>query len=134
MEEREIRSKATRLPFFHTTPLICAIFAGCVCKVFAVMDKEWMYKTSRLDQAYLDHVTKFIAAAKRHRLSLKWEHTICSCKSCKNLLLHEDYVVKSHLVRYGLSRITPSGSFMGKQRIQVPVHLEETRQQRRWQR
>jgi len=65
------------------------------------MDKEWMYKTSRLDQAYLDHVTKFIAAAKRHRLSLKWEHTICSCKSCKNLLLHEDYVVKSHLVRYG---------------------------------
>jgi len=101
MEEREIRSKATRLPFFHTTPLICAIFAGCVCKVFAVMDKEWMYKTSRLDQAYLDHVTKFIATAKRHRLSLKWEHTICSCKSCKNLLLHEDYVVKSHLVRYG---------------------------------
>ena len=60
-----------------------------------------MYKTSRLDQAYLDHVTMFIAAAKRHRLSLKWEHTICSCKSCKNLLLHEDYVVKSHLVRYG---------------------------------
>ena len=101
MEEREIRSKATRLPFFHTTPLICAIFAGCVCKVFAVMDKEWMYKTSRLDQAYLDHVTKFLAATKRHRLSLKREHTICTCKSCKNLLAHGDDTVKSHLVWYG---------------------------------
>ena len=42
--------------------LICVIFVVCVCKVFAVMDREWMYKTSRLEQAYLDHVTKFIAA------------------------------------------------------------------------
>ena len=114
MEEREIRSKATRLPFFHTTPLICAIFAGCVCKVFAVMDKEWMYKTSRLDQAYLDHVTKFIAAAKRHRLSLKREHTICPCKCCKNLLLHEDYVVKSHLVRYGFVKDYTIWKFHGE--------------------
>ena len=64
------------------------------------MDREWMYKTSRLDQAYLDHMTKFIAAAKRHRLSLKWEHTIGPCKSYKNLLLHENNMVKSHLVRY----------------------------------
>ena len=101
MEEREIRSRAIRLPFFYTAPLICAIFVVCVCKVFAVMNREWMYKTSRLDQAYLDHVTKSIAAAKRHHLSLKREHTICPCKSYKNLLLHEDNVVKSHLVRYG---------------------------------
>ena len=101
MEEREIRSRATQLPFFHTAPLICAIFAICVCKVFAIMDWEWMYKTSRVDQAYLDHVTNFIIAVKRHRLSLKWEHTKCPCKSGKNLLLHEDNMVKSHLVRYG---------------------------------
>jgi hypothetical protein len=65
------------------------------------MDKEWMYKTSRLDPSYLEHVTKFIAATKRHRLGLKREHTVCPCKSYKNLLLHEDNVVKSHLVRYG---------------------------------
>ena len=65
------------------------------------MDKEWMYKTSRLDQAYLDHVIKFIADAKRHHLSLKREHTIYPCKSCKNLLAHGDDTVKSHLVWYG---------------------------------
>ena len=65
------------------------------------MDREWMYKTSRLHPAFLDHVTKFIAAAKRHRLSLKQELTICPCKSCKNLLAHGDDTVKSHLIRYG---------------------------------
>ena len=101
MEEREIRSRATQLPFFHTAPLICAIFAVCVCKVFAVMDREWMYKTSRLKQAYLDHVIKFIAVAKRHRLSLKWEHMLYPCKSYKNLLANGDDTVKSHLVWYG---------------------------------
>ena len=77
-----------------------AIFVVCVCKVFAVMDREWMYKTSRLHPGFLDHVTKFIAAAKRHRLSLKRELTICQCKSCKNLLAHGDDTVKSHLIRY----------------------------------
>jgi hypothetical protein len=87
--------------FFHTALLICAIFVVGVCKVFTVMDREWMYKTSRLDPAYLDHVTKFIAVAKRHRLSLKREYTIYLCKSCKKLLLHEDNVVKSHLVWHG---------------------------------
>ena len=65
------------------------------------MDREWMYKTLRLDPSYLEHATKFIATAKRHLLGLKWEHTVCPCKSCKNLLLHEDNVVKSHLVLYG---------------------------------
>jgi hypothetical protein len=59
------------------------------------MDKEWMYKTSRLDPSYLEHVTKFIAATKRHRLGLKREHTVCPCKSYKNLLLHEDNMVIS---------------------------------------
>ena len=65
------------------------------------MDREWMYKTSRLDPSYLEHVTKFIATAKRHHLGLKREYTVCPCKSCKNLLLHEDNMVKSHLVWYG---------------------------------
>jgi len=78
------------------------------------MDKEWMYKTLRLDQVYLDHVTKFIAAVKRHRLSLKPEHTICPCKSCKNLLLHKDYVVKSHLVWYGFVKDYTVWKFHGE--------------------
>ena len=65
------------------------------------MDREWMYKTSRLEPAYLDQVTKFIAVAKRHRLSLKQEHTICPCKTYNNLIAHGDDMVKSHLVRYG---------------------------------
>ena len=101
MEEREIRSRAIGLPFFHTAPLICAIFAIYVCKVFPVMDREWMYETLRLDQAYMDHVTNFIATAKRHRLSVKREYTIYPCKSCKNLLAHGDDTVKSHLIWYG---------------------------------
>jgi hypothetical protein len=65
------------------------------------MDREWMYKTLRLDSTFLEHVTKFIAATKRHRLSLKRELTICPCKSCKNLYALVDDKVKSHLVRYG---------------------------------
>jgi hypothetical protein len=68
---------------------------------FTAMDREWMYKTSWLDPSYLEHVTKFITAVKRHHLGLKREHTICPCESYKNLLLHEDNMVKSHLVRYG---------------------------------
>ena len=66
---------------------------------FTVMDREWMYKTSRLHLAFLDHVTKFIATAKRHRLSLKRDLTICLCKSRKNLLAHGDDMVKSHLIQ-----------------------------------
>jgi hypothetical protein len=69
-------------------------------KGFVAKDREWMYKTSRLDPSDLEHVTKFIAAMKKHRLGLKREHTVCPCKSCKNLLLHEDNLIKSHLVRY----------------------------------
>jgi hypothetical protein len=65
------------------------------------MDREWVYKTLRVDLAFLEHVTKFIAIAKRHRLSLKKEVTICPCKSCKNRYALEDDKVKSHLVRYG---------------------------------
>jgi hypothetical protein len=68
------------------------------------MDREgWMYKTPRLgnDLSFLGHVKKFVAAAKKHRLSLGQEHTICPCNSCKNKLLQEDNVVQSHLIRYG---------------------------------
>jgi hypothetical protein len=65
-----------------------------------VMDREWMYKTSRLHHSYLEHVTKFIAVVKRHCLGLKREHTVCPCKSYKNILLYEDNVVKSHLVQF----------------------------------
>jgi hypothetical protein len=99
MERREIRSRTIRMHFVHTAMLICLF--RCVCARFAVMDKEWMYKTSRLDPSYLDHARKFVATVKRHRLSLKWEHNICPCNSCKNLLVHEDNVVQSLLVQYG---------------------------------
>ena len=73
-----------------------------------------MYKTSRLDPLYLEHATKFIVTTKRHRLNLKREHTICPCKSCKNLLLHEDNVVKSHLVRYGFVKDYTIWKFHGE--------------------
>jgi hypothetical protein len=66
------------------------------------MDKEWMYKTSRLDPSFLDHVRKkFLAAVKKHRLSLGRERMICPCNSCKNLLAQEHNVMQSHLIRYG---------------------------------
>ena len=78
------------------------------------MDREWMYKTSRLDQAYLDHVTRFIVAAKRHHLRLKREHTICPCNSCKNLLAHKDNTVKSYLVRYGFVKDYTVWKFHGE--------------------
>jgi hypothetical protein len=65
------------------------------------MDREWMYKTSRLDPSFLDHVRKkFFPVAQKHRLSLGQERMI-SCNSCKNLLTQKDSVVQSHLIRFG---------------------------------
>ena len=55
-----------------------------------------------------------IAAAKRHRLSLKRELTICPCKSCKNLLAHGDDTVKSHLIRYGFIKDYTVWKFHGE--------------------
>ena len=65
--------------------------------------EEWMYKLSRVgnDLSLLHHVRNFVAAAKKHRVSLGREGTICPCNSCKNNLLQEDNVVLSHLIRYG---------------------------------
>jgi hypothetical protein len=68
------------------------------------MDRaEWMYKIPSVgnDLIFLQYVKKFIAAAKRHRLSLGRERTYCPCSICKNNLLHEDGVVQSHLIRHG---------------------------------
>jgi hypothetical protein len=52
------------------------------------MDKEWMYKTLRLgaDLSFLGHVRNFVAAAKKHRLSLGQELMLCPCNSYKNKL------------------------------------------------
>jgi len=69
---------------------------------------------SRLDPAYIEHVTKFIFTAKSHRLSLKRELTICLCKSCKNLYAHGDNTVKSHLVRYGFVKDYTVWKFHGE--------------------
>jgi len=47
----------------------------------AFMDREeWMYKLPRVcnDMAFLHHVRKFVAAAKKHRVSLGREGTILS--------------------------------------------------------
>ena len=62
-----------------------------------------MYNISRVDNdmSFLNHVTKFVAAAKKHRVSRGVELTICPCHGCKNKLLHEDDVVNSHSIRYG---------------------------------
>jgi hypothetical protein len=52
-----------------------------VCKVVVVMmdREEWMYKILRVgaDLSFLGHVRKFVAAAKKHRLRLGRERTIC---------------------------------------------------------
>ena len=90
---------------------------------------EWMYKIPRAgnDLTFLHHVTKFVAVAKKHRTSLGREGTICPCNRCKNNLVYEDSVVKSHLIAMVLSRITPSGSFMVKWIRAPPVHQNETR-------
>jgi hypothetical protein len=79
---------------------------------FMVMDREWIYKTLRLDPSYLDHVTRFVAVAKRHRL--KQDHTICPCNSCKNNFAPEDNVVKSHLIRYGFVKDYTIWKFHGE--------------------
>ena len=65
--------------------------------------EEWMYKLSRVGNnlSFLNHVIKFVAAAKKHRVSRGEDQTICPCRSCKNKLPHEDDVVKYHLIRYG---------------------------------
>ena len=68
------------------------------------MDRaEWMYKIPRAgnDLTFLHHVTKFVTIVKKHRTSLGQEGTICPCNRCKNNLVHEDSVVKSHLICYG---------------------------------
>ena len=61
------------------------IFSLCVCKVVAViMDREeWMYNIPRVsnDLAFLGHVRKFIAAAKKHYVCLGQERIICPCNS-----------------------------------------------------
>ena len=59
-------------------------------------------------------MSKFVVAAKRHRLSLKQELTICPCKSCKNLLAHGDDTVKSHLIRYGFVKDYTVWKFHGE--------------------
>ena len=53
------------------------------------------------DLTFLHSVIKFVAAAKKHHLSLGRERIICPCSRCQNNLLHEDSMVKSHMIRYG---------------------------------
>ena len=62
-----------------------------------------MYKISRVgnDLTFLHHVRKFVAATKKHRVSLCRERTICPYNSCKNKLLQEDNVVQFHFIRHG---------------------------------
>jgi hypothetical protein len=118
-----------------------------MCARFAGMDKEeWMYQTSRLDLSYLDHVRKFVATAKKHRLSLKKPRNICPCNRCQNKLTQEDDVTWSSMVSsrihhvwrfhgeadpsvgaYGGNSLTSTAMVNGG----VPVHLEETCR-RRW--
>ena len=67
-----------------------------------VMDRDWMYKTSRLEPSFLENVRKkFLPFAQKHRLSLGRDRMICLCYDCKNRFAQEDNVVLAHLVRYG---------------------------------
>ena len=78
--------------------------------------EEWMCKISRVgnDMSFLNHMTKFFAAAKKHCVSRGVELTICLCRGCKNKLLHEDDVVKSHLIRYGFVENYTMWNFHGE--------------------
>ena len=62
-----------------------------------------MYKLVQVgnDMTFLHHVRKFIAASKKHRVSLGRELRICPCNSCQNKHLQKDIVVQSHLIRRG---------------------------------
>jgi hypothetical protein len=54
------------------------------------MDREeWMYNIPRVsnNMSFLIHVKKFVAATKKHDLSLGQDRSICPCNSCKNKLL-----------------------------------------------
>ena len=77
---------------------------------------EWMYKVLRAgnDLTFLHHVTKFVSVVKKHRTSLGREGTICPCNRCKNNLVYEDSVVKSHLIRYGFVDNYTVWKFHGK--------------------
>ena len=73
-----------------------------MCKVAFMDREEWMYKLPRVsnDMAFLHHVRKFVAAAKKHCVSLARERTICSCNNYQNKCLQEGGVVQSHLMRH----------------------------------
>jgi hypothetical protein len=93
------------------------------------MDRECMYKAPRLgtDLSFLGHVRTFVAAAKKHRLSLGQELMLCMCNSCKNNLAQQDNVCNLTWSGMVSSRITPSRSIMVRP-IRVPlVHSKETR-------
>ena len=64
---------------------------------------EWIYKIPRVgnDLTFLHRLRKFVAAAKKHRVCMGRERTICPCNSCQNKLLQDDNVVQSHLIRHG---------------------------------
>ena len=73
-----------------------------------------MYKIS-----FLNHVKKFVAATKKHRVSRAEELTICPCRSFKNKLLHEDDMVNSHSIRYGFVENYTMWKFHGKANASV---------------
>ena len=78
--------------------------------------EEWMCKISRVGNvmSFLNLITKFVAAAKKHCVSRGVELTICPCRGCKNKLLHEDDVVKSHLIHYGFVKNYTVWKFHGE--------------------
>ena len=87
------------------------------CVQGLLMDRaEWMYKILRAgnDLTFLHHVTKFVTAAKKHRISLGRDGTICPCSRCKNNLVYEDSMVKSHLICYGFVDNYTVWKFHGK--------------------
>jgi hypothetical protein len=80
------------------------------------MDRKWMYKTPRLDNemSFVTNAKKFIAAAKKHRLSLGREETYCPCYKCENKYLLEDSDVLSHLIQYGFVKDYTVWTFHGE--------------------
>lgn len=66
------------------------------------MDREWMYKISRLSPTFMVEVSKFINTAKKNALKEKLKGIHCPCSHCKNerVWIQADEV-KPPLVRWG---------------------------------
>ena len=69
------------------------------------MDREWMYNLPRMIPQYIQKLTTFIEAAKKHTNLCKSKEILCPCVDCDNKLAWTDIVeIRSHLVKRGFKK------------------------------